>query len=156
VTAAEASATGPGAGDQATRSDELAPALRLAIMRTARRLRSQRADTQLTLSLLSALGTVAKFGPMSAGDVATIERVQPPSMTKILASLQGMSLITREVPASDRRQSVITATEAGIALVIEESRSRDAWLAGRLTELSEADAALLPEIIRVLDHLGTE
>src|SRR5436309_15715141 len=106
---------------------ELASALRLSLMRAARRIRSQRVNTTATLSQLSALATVGKAGPLSAGEIAAIERVQPPSMTKILASLENSGWIQRTSHPEDRRQSIIAITPAGRELLDEETRARDEW-----------------------------
>jgi DNA-binding MarR family transcriptional regulator len=135
---------------------ELASALRLSLLRAARRLRSQRVDTSATLSQLSALATVCKSGPLSAGEIAAIEQVQPPSMTKILAALEQSGWIERSAHPDDRRQSVIAITPAGRELLAEETRARDEWLAKRLVEFSVADLRKLSEAVEVLDRLGTE
>ena len=135
---------------------ELASALRLSLLRTARRLRSQRVNTSATLSQLSALGTVCKSGPLSAGEIAAIEQVQPPSMTKILASLEQSGWIERSSHPDDRRQSIIVITPAGRELLAEETRARDEWLAKRLVEFSAEDLRKLGEAVEVLDRLGSE
>ncbi|UQX89125.1 MarR family transcriptional regulator [Jatrophihabitans telluris] len=134
----------------------LASTIRLSILRVARRLRSQRADTAVTLSQLSALATVNKNGPLSAGEVAAIEQVQPPSMTKILAALEGAGLIERAAHPDDRRQSIISISEAGQNLLADEIRLRDEWLARRLAELSAADREKLLQAAEVLDRLASE
>ncbi|MCW2521970.1 MAG: Transcriptional regulator, MarR family [Frankiales bacterium] len=87
---------------------ELASAVRLSITRAARKLRAQRVNQSITLSQLSALATVSKYGPLSAGEVAAAEQMQPPSMTKILAALEAAGLIDRAPHPEDRRQSVIS------------------------------------------------
>ena len=135
---------------------ELASALRLSLLRVARRLRSQRVNTSVTLSQLSALATVLKCGPLSAGEIAAVERVQPPSMTKILASLEGAGWVERSSHPDDRRQSIIAITEAGRELLAEETRARDEWLAKRLVEFSPSDLRKLSEAVEVLDRLGSE
>jgi DNA-binding MarR family transcriptional regulator len=134
----------------------LASALRLSLLRAARRLRSQRVNTAVTLSQLSALATVGKCGPLSAGEIAAIERVQPPSMTKILASLEQAGWLERSSQPEDRRQSIIAITPAGRQLLDDETRARDQWLAKRLVELSAEDLRKLSEAVEVLDRLGTE
>src|SRR6185437_12659971 len=113
---------------------ELASGLRLSLLRAARRIRSQRVNTSATLSQLSALATVCKHGPLSAGEVAAIERVQPPSMTKILALLEGAGWVERAAHPEDRRQSIISITAAGRDLLAAETRARDEWLSGRLKD----------------------
>lgn len=137
-------------------NDELTSALRLSLMRVVRRLRSQRVNTAVSLSQLSALTTVKKYGPLSAGEVAAAERMQPPSMTKILASLETNGWIERASHPDDRRQSIITITESGRQLIDAENRARDEWLAMRLGEMSVADRDLLRDAIEVLDRLGSE
>ncbi|HEY0169278.1 MAG TPA: MarR family transcriptional regulator [Jatrophihabitans sp.] len=135
---------------------ELASALRLSLLRAARRLRSQRVDMAATLSQLSALDTVGKCGPLSAGEIAMVERVQPPSMTKILAALEQSGWIERSSHPEDRRQSIIAITPAGLELLAEETRARDEWLAKRLVEFSAEDLRKLGEAVEVLDRIGSE
>jgi DNA-binding MarR family transcriptional regulator len=135
---------------------ELASALRLSLLRAARRIRSQRVNTAATLSQLSALATVRKCGPLSAGEVAAIERVQPPSMTKILAALEASGWVVRAAHPEDRRQSIISITPAGRALLEAETRARDEWLSKRLVEFSEAELQILRDAVAVLDRLGSE
>jgi len=137
-------------------TDELASALRISLLRAARRIRSQRVNTEVTLSQLSALVTVNRCGPLSAGEVASIERVQPPSMTKILASLESAGWIERAAHRADRRQSIISITRSGRDLLDEEGRIRDEWLAKRLIEFSPQDLAKLRDAMDVLDRLGSE
>lgn len=135
---------------------ELASALRLSLLRAARRLRSQRVNTAATLSQLSALATVCKSGPLSAGEIAAIERVQPPSMTKILAALEQSGWVERSSSPEDRRQSIIAITPAGRDLLAAETRARDEWLAKRLVEFSDEDLRKLSAAVEVLDRLGSE
>lgn len=135
---------------------ELASALRLSLLRAARRLRAQRVNTAATLSQLSALATVCKSGPLSAGEIAAIERVQPPSMTKILAALEQSGWIERSSHPEDRRQSIIAITPAGRDLLAAETRARDEWLAKRLVDFSADDLRKLGEAVEVLDKLGSE
>jgi DNA-binding MarR family transcriptional regulator len=134
---------------------ELASAIRLSITRTARKLRAQRVNQAITLSQLSALATVSKYGPLSAGEVAAAEQMQPPSMTKILAALETAGLIDRVPHPEDRRQSVISISVEGEQLLEDEGRARDEWLAQRLAEISEADRSRLLEAMDVLDRLGS-
>lgn len=134
----------------------LASQLRHAVLRLTRRLRSQRADISVSVTQLMALGTLVKYGPMSAGELAAHERVQPPSMTKILVALEEHGLSRREQHPSDRRQIVIEATDAGRDLIKQEAEMRDAWLAVRLATLSERDRELLARASEVLARLATE
>ncbi len=141
---------------RAQTTTELASVLRLAVLRAARRIRSQRVNTAVTLSQLSALATVGKCGPMSAGELAGIERVQPPSMTKILASLEAEGWVERTAHPDDRRQSIISITRSGRDLLDAETKARDTWLATRLADFSPDEIRILSEAAAVLDRLGSE
>ena len=135
---------------------DLASTIRLSILRAARRLRSQRVNTAVTLSQLSALVTVKTCGPLSAGEVAAIEQVQPPSMTKILAALEAGGFIERAPHPEDRRQSIISINQSGRELLDEETRARDEWLACRLRDLTADDRDTLRAAAEVLQRLASE
>src|SRR3954469_19600088 len=134
-----------------TTISELASQLRPALLRLTRIVRNQRVDMSVTLTQLSAMATLQKKGPMSAGELANCERVQPPSMTKVLANLEERELVRRDVHPTDRRQAIIAITEAGIALLDSERRSRDAWLSKRLGTLTAEERALLQRVVPVLE-----
>jgi len=137
-----------------TTTAELATVLRPALLRLTRLIRIQRADTSITLTQLSALGALEKCGPMSPGELAAYERVQPPSMTKILAGLEERGLVHRTVHPTDRRQAIIEITDAAHELIDSERRSRDAWFSQRLATLSDDERALLRSVVPVLDKLA--
>ena len=132
----------------------LASALRLAVMRLARRMRSERADTSLTLTQLAALATLERRGPLTPRELAAAERVSPPSMTRIAASLEAAGLATRTDHPSDGRQVLLAASPAGVELLREDRRRRDAWLSQRLRELDAADRDVLRRAAEVLDRLA--
>jgi DNA-binding MarR family transcriptional regulator len=133
---------------------ELSSALRLHVMRLARRLRAERADYSLTLTQLSALSTLERLGAMTPSALAENERVQPPSVTRVVAALEATGLVTREPHPTDRRQCVIGLTPAGKALVAENRRRRDAWLAKQLRALDEGERAALRAALPVLERLS--
>src|ERR1700744_3672314 len=116
-------------------SSELGTQLRPALLRVTRALRNQRVDTSLTLTYMSALGALVRYGEMSAGALANVERVQPPSMTKVIAVLEERGLVTREHNPHDKRQAIIKITDDGNALLLRERDAGDAWLAAHLAEL---------------------
>jgi DNA-binding MarR family transcriptional regulator len=142
----------------ATRSTmaELASLLRPSLLRLTRIVRNQRVDMSVTLTQLSAMGTLHKHGPMSAGELANCERVQPPSMTKVLANLEERGLVRRDVHPSDRRQAIIGITAAGVQLLDSERRSRDAWLSRRLATLTAEERAVLQQVVPILDKLAEQ
>ena len=134
----------------------LAHELRIAVMRFSRRLRGQRVDTSVTLTHLSAMSTLRRHGAMSAGELAAHERVQPPSMTRVVGALEAMELITRTPHPTDGRQVVIDLTPAAHELLDAEARAREAWLSGRLEQLSPQERGILQEAATIMDKLAAE
>ena len=134
---------------------QLAAALRISVMRLARRLRAQRADSDLTLSQMSALATVERRGPLTLGELAAFENVQPPSMTHIVAALSEHAYLTRAPHETDGRQVVLTITPAGRDLLREDRRRREAWLSQHLRHLSADEVELLRAAAPVLEKLAT-
>lgn len=114
---------------------QLAGDLSLAVVRLARQLRFRRADSKISLSQLSALSTLAKEGAMTPGALAVRERVRPPSMTRVIASLGEMGLVERSAHPSDGRQVLVSASPSGAALVEAERRASQEWLRVRLARL---------------------
>jgi DNA-binding MarR family transcriptional regulator len=133
----------------------LAHDLRLAVMRFSRRLRSQRVDTSVTLTHLAALSTLKRHGPMSPGELAAHERVQPPSMTRVVVALEGMGLVTRTPHPTDGRQVVIDLTPAAEQLLGTEARAREVWLSGQLEQLSAEEREVLHEAALIIDKLAS-
>ncbi len=134
----------------------LAHELRIAVMRFSRRLRSQRVDTSVTLTHLSAMSTLRRHGAMSAGELAGHERVQPPSMTRVVGALEAMGLITRTPHPTDGRQVVIELTPAAHTLLDAEAQAREAWLSERLERLSPQEREVLREAAAIMDKLAAE
>jgi DNA-binding MarR family transcriptional regulator len=133
----------------------LAHDLRLAVMRFSRRLRNQRVDQSVTLTHLAALSTLKRHGAMSPGELAGHERVQPPSMTRVVVALEGMGLVTRSPHPTDGRQVVIDLTPAAEELLTAEARAREAWLTGMLERLSVEERAVLFEAAAIMDELAS-
>jgi len=129
-------------------------ALRISVMRLARRLRSERADTTLTLTQLSTLATLDRHGPLSPGELAAHEKVQPPSMTRVIAALEDRGMVSRAPHPTDRRQARVSLSPAGQGLLREDRRRRDAWLSRQLHGLPEDELALLRAAAPVLERLA--
>ena len=131
---------------------ELAARLRLSVTRLARRLR-QKSDVEATASQISALATIERLGPLTIGELSAAERVQPPSMTRIVAGLEELDLIQRETDERDRRVARVRVTSLGQRL-LERSRSKkDAYLAARLGSLSNEERATLAHAADILERL---
>src|SRR5690349_3561821 len=127
---------------------ELATRLRLAVGRLERRLRQQ--TDEVTASQLSALSTVARLGPITIGDLSAAERVKPPSMTRIVAALEGLGLIHREVDERDRRVARVRVAPSGEAVLDRTRRRKNAYLAVRLENLDPEKRAVLADALPLL------
>ena len=115
---------------------QLASDLSLAVMRLARQLRFRRPQSPVSLSQLSALATLSKEGPMTPGALAIRERVRPPSMTRVIASLADLGFVDRVAHPDDGRQVLVSVSDAGADLLEAERQASQEWLAQRLESLA--------------------
>lgn len=124
------------------------------IMRFNRRLRRARPIGDLTITQLSALTSLDLAGAMSPRELADSERVQPPTMTRIVAKLEDRGLVQRTPHPTDGRQVILAPTELGRSVVREHTRARDAWLARRIAELTIDERETLRRAAELLDRIG--
>jgi DNA-binding MarR family transcriptional regulator len=130
----------------------LASRLRLAVMRLARVLR-QKAQDSITPSQLSALVSIERDGPVTLGELAALESVQPPTMTRIVAGLEEQGLVQREVDPADRRISRVRMTPQARKL-LERNRSRKtAYLASRMRGLNAEELDVLARAAGLLERM---
>ena len=142
-----------GPGDSLKTADaDLAARLRLSVNRLARRLR-QHADTDISPSQLSALATLTRTGPLTVGELSAAERVKPPTMTRVVASLEDLGLLTRTIDPSDRRVAHVGTTASGEELIARSRVRKDEYLAARLHSLSAGDRAALERAATVLERM---
>ncbi len=137
----------------------LATAMRISVSRLARRLRVERLglggpDTALSDIQLAALAALERKGPMTPGELAEHEKVQPPSMTRVIAVLEERGLVLREPHSTDRRQVILTVTPDGRDLVQRVRRLREAWLAQRLQELTPEERHILRQAAPILEKIS--
>lgn len=132
----------------------LAAALRVSLARLMRRLRKQAAHNTLTFTQFTTLAAVGRHGPISPGELAEHEKVQPPSMTRVIAQLEERGLLKRSPHPTDRRQVTVSLTEQGAGLLKEEWRAKEAWLAQRLRELTPEERATLRAAAPILEKLS--
>jgi DNA-binding MarR family transcriptional regulator len=134
---------------------QLASRLRLGVTRLARRLR-QEAEAGVSPSLLSALATLEREGPMTMSDLCRAEHVQPPSMTRIVAHLVEAGLVERWTDPADRRVSWVRVAPKGARLLARSRSRKEAYLARRLRGLDPSEVALLEEAVAVLERLAED
>jgi DNA-binding MarR family transcriptional regulator len=134
---------------------DLAGHLRLTIVRTARRLR-QEAGTGLSPALAAALSTVERYGPLTPSEVATRERIQRPTVTRVLGRLEDAGLVARTRDPQDGRSSLVSITPAGSQLLAELRSRKTAFLARRLERLGAEDRATLERAAVILERMLAE
>jgi DNA-binding MarR family transcriptional regulator len=133
-------------------NEELASRLRLNINRLHRRLR-QESLAGLSPAQASALGAVNRLGSPTLGELAAIEQVQPPTMTRIVATLTQSGMVTRVTDVADRRSARVRITPAGKRSLERIRTLKNAFLTRRLADLSPAEQARATELIALLEHL---
>lgn len=132
---------------------ELADRFRLAMTRLHRRLRQQTSGG-LTPSQAAALATIDRLGTPTLGELAALESVQPPSMTRIVAALEEHGLVSKAPDPSDRRVSRVSASELG-RKVLDENRSlKTAFLAQQVHRMGADDRRAMVELTELLERLG--
>ncbi|MCC2307232.1 MarR family winged helix-turn-helix transcriptional regulator [Cellulomonas chengniuliangii] len=153
--AASTASPGPVTAKQC-RPRELAGDMRVAVFRTARRVRSERGSADLSDSQFSVLAWLHQNGPMAPGALAERQHVQPPSMTRTVNSLVELGLVAKGEHPTDKRQVVVSLTDAGTAEVRETRRRRDEWLTRRLASFTPEERATLAEATVLLRRLVAE
>lgn len=136
--------------DPAPATLELAAELRAALMRTSRILRTEASSDVVSPSQNTVLALLSKRGPLTMRQLADIERVQAPTMTRTVNHLCERGLVTRADHPTDGRQVVINLTDEGRTVLEDSRRLRAAWLAGRLEGLPPTDRAALHRAAELL------
>jgi DNA-binding MarR family transcriptional regulator len=132
--------------------EELAPRLRWAVTRMARRLR-QEAGTDLGPSQVAALATVERHGPLSPSELAKIERIKRPTATRIVGHLEAAGLVERVKDPADGRASILTATAEGRAHLKRLRERKTAYLAQRLDKLDAEDRRTLERAAELMEGM---
>jgi len=134
---------------------QVASRLRLAVARTARRLR-QEAGGGLSPTLSAALASIDRHGPLTPSELADRERVKRPTATRLLATLEEGGLIARTSDPSDRRSSLIAITPEGRELMRTLRTRKDAYLVRRLAKLTAEERATLAQAADLLERMLEE
>jgi DNA-binding MarR family transcriptional regulator len=129
---------------------ELAAELRVAIMRTSRILRTQATSDVVSPGQNSVLSVLGKRGPLTMRQLADVEHVQAPTMTRTVNHLCDNGLVARAEHPTDGRQVIVSLTDEGRKVLEDSRRLRAAWLAGRLEGLPPGDRAALHRAAELL------
>ena len=143
--------------EQVVRTDSgLASGLRISVARLSRRLRSERDphNELLPVGQLSVLGALSRNGERSVGELAGLECVQPPSMTRTVNCLEEGGYVVRRQHETDRRQVVVALSQQGRETLAADRKRRDAWLAMRLRELTAEERQVLRQAAPLIERLG--
>jgi DNA-binding MarR family transcriptional regulator len=142
--------------EHVSRTDSgLASSLRVSIARLNRRLRSENVDTTaISPGWVAVLGLLNREGERTIGQLASAERVQPPSMTRTVSCMEEKGLVERRPHATDGRQVLITLSDRGRELLSADRRRRDAWLVRRLRELTPDERSVLRQAAPILEKLS--
>jgi DNA-binding MarR family transcriptional regulator len=133
----------------------LASELRPAVMRLARRLRQMRDEgLGLNANQLSAMAVLLNSGDQLMGELAALEKVQPPSMTRIVNGLEQRGLVARRADPDDKRQCLVTLTGPGRQVLLANRRRRDQWLALRIAELDPDEQEVLRRCVGILEKVN--
>ncbi len=134
----------------------LASELRLSVMRLRRRLASERhPDNVLSMNAMAVLGALYRKGELTVGDLAKIEMVQPPSMTRTVNCLVDGGFASRRPHDTDGRQVLVELTEKGRTTLLADRARRDEWLTQRLRDLTPDERAVLRSAAPILERLAS-
>jgi DNA-binding MarR family transcriptional regulator len=133
---------------------QLAVLVRDAITRVNRRMRQTRPVGDLTHSQISALQSLDLGGALTPRELAEAERVQPPTLTRIVSRLEELGLVARTPHPSDGRQVILALSPAGRELLEGYRRSRDEWLAQRLSELGPEERETIARAAEILARIA--
>lgn len=133
----------------------LAAELRVSVMRLRRRLANERhPDNDLSLGAMAVLALLLRRGDLTIGELARLERVQPPSMTRTVKCLEEAGTVARRPHETDGRVVVVSLTDDGRQVLLADRRRRDAWLAVQLTHLTPEERDALRRAAPILDRLS--
>jgi DNA-binding MarR family transcriptional regulator len=135
-------------------SEWTAALLRDAIARLNRRLRQTRPLGELTQSQLSALTSLDLAGALTPRELADAERVQPPTMTRIVSKLEERGLVQRIPHPTDGRQVILSTTESGRSVLAVNRRARDAWLGSQIALLGAEEQETLRRAAEIVDRIS--
>jgi DNA-binding MarR family transcriptional regulator len=134
---------------------DLASRLRLGVTRLARKLRRE-GDMGITPTLLAALSTIERHGPVTPGELASHEQVEKPTVTRLLAVLEERGLIARTPDPLDGRVAWVQISVSGRKLLQSTRRRKDGYLAKRIKRLSVDEQITLERAAEILDRLAEE
>src|SRR6478752_2888036 len=140
---------------QDTALTDAAAKLRLGIVRTARRLRQEAAAeaSGLTPTSTAALATIERHGPLTPSELAEIERVKRPTITRTLGCLEREGLVERTPDPADGRSSLVSVNGAGRERLRRLRGRKNAYLARRMRDLTDEEVETLERAAEILERM---
>jgi DNA-binding MarR family transcriptional regulator len=133
----------------------LASELRVSVMRLRRRLANEREPgNDLSIAIMAVLGSLYRHGDLTVGELAGLERVQPPTMTRKVTMLEEGGYVSRRAHETDGRVVVVSLTELGRGRVLADRKRRDEWLARQLRDLTPEERDVLRTAAPILQRLS--
>jgi DNA-binding MarR family transcriptional regulator len=134
---------------------DTAAQLRMAVVRTARRLRQEAAAEAggLTPTSTSALATIERHGPLTPSELARIERVKRPTMTRTLRCLEREGLVVRTPDPADGRSALVSVNGTGRERLRRLRGRKNAFLAKRMRDLPGDDVETLERAAEILEGM---
>jgi DNA-binding MarR family transcriptional regulator len=131
----------------------LAGQLRISALRLFRRLRAEHSPDTLSGVQFSALSCLYRHGAMTPRELAICEGVQPPTVTRLIASLQAAKLISRRVHPDDRRQLILQLTPSGTELLAATDAETHQWLTAHLAMLTDDERTILAAAVPIINKI---
>ena len=127
----------------------------MSVMRLRRRLANERdPDNDLSIAIMAVLGSLYRHGDLTVGELAALERVQPPTMTRKVTFLEEGGYVARRAHETDGRVVVVSLTELGRGRVLADRKRRDEWLARQLRDLTPEERDVLRTAAPILQRLS--
>jgi DNA-binding MarR family transcriptional regulator len=127
----------------------------MSVMRLRRRLANERdPHNDLSIPVMAVLGALFRRGELTVGELAALERVQPPTMTRKVNFLEEGGYLTRRPHDSDGRVVVVTLTDRGRDTVLADRRRRDEWLSRQLRDLTPEQREVIRAAAPILRDLS--
>lgn len=152
---ADVDAAGVHAAGARSTGDRAETAARLAVVvgRINRRIRA--VGSHLTQAQLSALSSIARKGPLRPGDLARIESIGAPGITRLVADLEARGLVERHPDPDDGRSSLVTVTDAGAEAVLHARAERAERIGRLMAELDDDELAAITDILDTLERVAS-
>jgi DNA-binding MarR family transcriptional regulator len=128
--------------------------LRRVISKLARQLNAPSTGAGLTPSQASVLGLIVVRGPLSLGELADLEGLNPTMLSRVVSKLHAMGLINRIPDPADLRSASVAATADGELIDQQVKTQRAAAVSQCMELLTAAHESALTDALPALEELA--